>query len=118
VVIGYPALITVLLNRNLDDRMLQSGLDDVFATLTNPEKWQWMASYISFDLKFKPLLRSCLPMFAVPHFDNHHYVEFEAATILPFINEERLGEGGYSTVHKFEIYHCYNGLGVRSLLRS
>jgi hypothetical protein len=114
VAIGYPALITVLLNRNYNDGLLQSSHDDILGTLTSPEKWEWMAGGVSFELGFRTLLQSFLPMFAVPHFDNNHYREFGAATILPFINEDRLGQGGYSNVYKFTIYPCYNELGVSS----
>lgn len=122
VAIRHPALITTLLNRRIDDNSLQSGPRNALVVLEERSNWHWMDD-VDYEGTFMGALERFLPMFAVPHFENNHYAEFEASTVLPFVEEEHIGrkgpndevvdEGGFGRIYGFKIYDCYNQLRVR-----
>ena len=118
---GYPVLACTLFDRGHTDALLQPGPSHTFSPAALQDLWPRMDP-VEFSRTFCPLLKSYLPAFAVPHLLDDSYTAYVSSTVLPFVDEERLGrrlddgtivdEGGYSRVYGFRIYDCYNQLGV------
>jgi hypothetical protein len=128
VVIGYPALVRALLDLNLDDQAFEPRyITSISKDTLRKTYFPWMNG-TEFDFDFYDRWESYLAHFAVPCLVKEGYNVFEENTIMPFLNEEPIGrkgpngeiieEGGYGRVFSFDIYDCYNKLGVGARCKS
>lgn len=122
VYIECPSLIYAFLDKRLCDLEVESNLTKFTAQYIQQQYWpkQHFRFADKFDWsKFK---------FFVPFMRDDRYEEFPAGTILPFVNEKRLGrsteageivnEGSFGTVFAFEILDEYRGFQVSKWLSS
>ncbi|KIW06546.1 uncharacterized protein PV09_02976 [Verruconis gallopava] len=121
VAIGYPALCGSLLDKGYDDKIFQFGPNAALPRETLRKFWAMDDA--EFELDFYNSLERQLAHFAIPHFTRTKFATYDSSTILPFINEKPIGrlnergeiidEGGSGKVSSFDIYECYNKLGIR-----
>jgi hypothetical protein len=122
--IEYPLLVLGFLMRSCYDFLLENRSTSSFSSVALREYCQEFADregdeeFDAFAADFIQLL----PQFAIPRMDSGGYSEYSADTILPFINEKKIGiqdpdgsfreEGANGRVYAFEIHEEYRKFPV------
>jgi hypothetical protein len=119
VYIGCPSLIYSFLDKRLSDHEVESDLARFTAEYIRQQYWPKQHPKLADKFhwnKFK---------FFVPFMRDDRFEEYPEGTILPFVNEQRIGrsteageilnEGSFGTVFAFDIAEDYRGFTVSRL---